>query len=330
MLKNLHLVYGGEPLLTKEAIQSLKDKIKKADYNDYVVVKIIDHKSWESLLSQLATCDMFAEKRLFEVHLTTSNIYRKLSKEILQLAKAIPINTMLCFVTDKLTTKEFDIDWIKYINQYGQLHPCKPIPHNKWHQFVLTRFKDLGYMPNNDVLDYFANFYEGNISELANSLNILQTQIPKGQLNTEMALGVLFDDPIYEVFDLVDAILLQDQARILRLIKGLRALQIEPSIVLWAILREIRLFIRLKIAQNNQANTGTIASKLGIWSNKKPLYLQLIQAFSIKQLEQLIHQAVAIDNTIKGIKSKNVWDDLLNLALQCAGNFQVKMEGITI
>jgi DNA polymerase-3 subunit delta len=130
-------------------------------------------------------------------------------------------------------------------------------------------------------------------------------------------LEVISDSAKFSVFDLTQYALAGDAARVARIIQGLQQEGAEPTLVLWSLTRELRLLCEYsgKIARGEMMQDVLRRE----WANRKPLLQQALRRQKEADFLRLLHQASQIDFKIKGIEEGNVWNALMDLALEIAG-----------
>ena len=127
------------------------------------------------------------------------------------------------------------------------------------------------------------------------------------------------DSARYDIFELVDTALLGDAPRTTRVIEGLRAEGVEPILVLWALLREVRSLSQMAGDVEQGSSTEAVLGQYRVWDKRKAAVRAGLQRHPLKRWLLLLRRAGRIDRMIKGIEPGNPWDELLQLALLMAG-----------
>lgn len=125
------------------------------------------------------------------------------------------------------------------------------------------------------------------------------------ELEQALVAGVDFN-----VFDLSDALISANAQKTLQILHHLKHTDIAPSIVLWAVAKDVRLILQIQAGKN--------PSELGIWQNKVHMYTNIAQRTQGVS-EGFLHQIYAIDKAIKGVSSKEVWGEIERLCLAVCG-----------
>jgi DNA polymerase-3 subunit delta len=109
------------------------------------------------------------------------------------------------------------------------------------------------------------------------------------------------------VFQLSEAALHGDAERALRILAGLRAEGVEPTLTLWALNREIRALWQRLLPQSG-------------WQRPSPaLEAAARRITKPSAVRSLIAEALLVDRTIKGRRRGDPWDALERLVARLAG-----------
>lgn len=126
----------------------------------------------------------------------------------------------------------------------------------------------------------------------------------------------LVDGADFTVFHLSDNMLMGNAQKSLAILEYLKRTDTAPSIVLWAVAKDIRLILQIQ--------AGKPSSELGIWQSKAHVYEQAARRLH-GQNNAWLSAVYAIDKTIKGVSDKNAWQLLMDLILSVCG---VKINGV--
>ena len=126
-------------------------------------------------------------------------------------------------------------------------------------------------------------------------------------------------NPRFDVFRLTDALLAGQAKRALRILDGLRAEGAAPTLVLWAISRDLGLLSKLKFAARNGAVAAPVLKRHGVWPRRQPLVKSALERIETGRLTELITLAAETDRVIKGVQPGNAWQQLTSLVLAVLG-----------
>ncbi len=106
--------------------------------------------------------------------------------------------------------------------------------------WLRTRAKRLKLDIENDALEIIAERTEGNLLAADQELRKLRMIARADRVSTEEVLGSVADSARFDVFQLGECALAGDSPRALRMLEGLRAEGVEPTLVLWSLSKTMR------------------------------------------------------------------------------------------
>jgi DNA polymerase-3 subunit delta len=118
------------------------------------------------------------------------------------------------------------------------------------------------------------------------------------------------DHRVLSVFELSQAILQSDTARILTIIENLKDNHVEPSLILWSITKELRFLIKINLEyqRNPKITDESLLKKYNIWQTNLTKYKNLLKKNSLQKLQKLIAFCYKIDLNIKGAENGDVFE----------------------
>jgi DNA polymerase-3 subunit delta len=120
-----------------------------------------------------------------------------------------------------------------------------------------------------------------------------------------------------------------DAAAVSRILRGLQGEGEEPTLVLWALAREVRSLAVMAAEIRRGAPPEQALAKQGVWENRKALVRDALKRHSLQGLHRLLRQAARTDRVIKGAQQGRGWDELLQLALGLTGAAAIR-EHLTV
>jgi DNA polymerase-3 subunit delta len=314
---NRYLIHGGELFLTQEAVRSIERNCAVNGYTKHEVFEIERSFDWSTLTAAMQERDMFAAYKLVEIRLQVT-----LAKDQqMAFEKVLDLQTqeiVILVVAKKLTTDSFKQAWIQKIQQTGEIIEAKNITTYQWPQWLNTKLTKLKIKTTPEAFHLLLTNYEGNLIELHQVLDKLIIDYPQQVIDLNICQQYVHHSNILSVFDLSEAIIAGDYQRILRTLTSLTQNNAEPSIVLWAVVKELRLLLNLahEFKHNAQVGDDFIVKKYHMWQNKIIKYKQILQKTSLIELKKLISLAYKIDLVIKGVESGNVFELISTLCFK--------------
>jgi DNA polymerase-3 subunit delta len=119
------------------------------------------------------------------------------------------------------------------------------------------------------------------------------------------------------VFQLAEAASAGEAVRALRILLGLRSEGVEPTLILWALVRELRGL--WQASERNRLRSAQRGSGWNLAATPSPAALARLRSLP---LEHLLSRASLVDRIIKGLAPGDPWSALTGLAATLAGALQ--------
>jgi DNA polymerase-3 subunit delta len=318
-LQPLYLLSGDEPLQLMEASDAIRRRAREQGFGERQVMHVEAGFDWGSLLAASDSLSLFAEQRLIELRLPSGKPGKEGGKVLSEYAANPPPDTVLLITSGKLDRSAQNSKWFKSLDKAGVTLAVWPIEPQALPGWVMQRMRERGMQPTREAAQLLAERVEGNM--LAAAQEVEKLLLLYGEANVDAAQieeGVA-DSARYDIFELVDTALLGDVPRTTRVVQGLRAEGVEPVLLLWALLREIRALAQMAAELEQGSAIEPVLERFRVWNKRKGPVRAGLQRHTLKRWQLLLRRAGRIDRMIKGIEPGNPWDELLQLALLMAG-----------
>ncbi|MBS0613414.1 MAG: DNA polymerase III subunit delta, partial [Proteobacteria bacterium] len=154
---------------------------------------------------------------------------------------------------------------------------------------------------------------EGNLLAAAQEIDKLAL-LGGGRVDLEQARAAVGYSARYDVYDLADAASRGQAARALAVLAGLKAEGTEPTLILWALSRELRGLWQARERERLRSRGGGSGWNLA----SPPNQVSMGRAPSLP-LAQLLREAGHVDRIVKGQARGDVWTALTALTAGLAG-----------
>src|SRR5580698_4205494 len=235
----MYLVSGDEPLLVGEAADAIRAAARAAGYADRTVFFIDRSFAWDELRHASQALSLFAERRLFELRMPSGKP-DKGAAQLAELAERPPPDVVCLIVTDKLDKKAGDAPWVRAVEKHGVWVPVWPVETAALPGWLRARAQKLHVDIEPAAAQLIVDRVEGNLLAAKQELEKLRMLEPNAPISVELALRSVGDSARYDVFQLSQAAAAGDAARALHILLGLKSEGVEPSLILWALVRELR------------------------------------------------------------------------------------------
>ena len=318
-LRPAYLVAGDEPLLVSEAAAQIRARARRDGFEqrDYFVAE--RGFDWQALTEGADNLSLFASRKIIELNLPTPRPGAVGGRVLQDLAKRPDPDRLLLIATRKLDSSASRSAWVKAIDNGGAVVQVWPVERPQLPAWIRRRAQSRGLALSSATAEWMADRVEGNLLAADQEVRKLVLLLGRGSADHAAVRDAVASNPRFDVFRLADALLAGQAKRALRILDGLRAEGAAPTLVLWAISRDLGLLSKLKFAARNGAVAPPVLRRHGVWPRRQPLVKGALERFESARLAELIAKAAETDRVIKGVRPGNAWQQLTALVLAVLG-----------
>jgi len=321
----LYIFSGDEPLLMMEAMDQLRAMAKKQSYTEREVLLQERGFDWSALLSAGQTMSLFGDKRWLELRIPTGKPGRDGADALKQFAAQIKSQTLdtpdtvVCIILPRLDGKTKTSAWFSALDEAGMAIQIDSLDRSQLPQWITGRLKNQNQEVEPGVegmraLEFMANQVEGNLIAAHQEIQKLGLLYPNGKLTEEQIRTAILKVARYNVFELTEAMLAGDLARLNRMLDGLKG-EGEPLVlILWSVTEELRLLSKLKAASDAGESVQQLMRANRVWGNKERLYPNALRRIQPLKLRRAMQVAAGLDRQVKGLYAAGLpadpWDGL--------------------
>jgi DNA polymerase-3 subunit delta len=319
-LAGIYLVSGDEPLLVGEVADAIRAAARAAGYADRTVFSIDRSFSWDEFAHASKSLSLFAERRLFELRMPSGKP-DKGAQQLAEFAEQRPPDVVCLVVTGKLDKRASDAPWVRAVEKHGVWVPIWPVETAALPAWLRARAKQLHLEMEPAAAQLIVDRVEGNLLAAKQELEKLSLLANGGPISSALVMRSVGDSARYDVFQLAEAASAGEAARALRVLLGLKSEGVEPTLILWALVRELR---GLWQARERDRLRSTIrGSGWNLAATPSPRALSRAKKLP---LAQLLMQASLTDRIIKGLAPGDAWSAVTALTASLAGALQATVE----
>ena len=315
-LAAVYLVSGDEPLLVGEAADAIRAAARAQGYADRTVFFIDRSFSWDELRQASQSLSLFAERRLFELRMPTGKP-DKGAQQLAELAARPPPDVVWLIITDKLDRKASEASWVRAVEKHGIWVAVRTVETEALPGWLRARAKQLNVEMEPAAAQLIVDRVEGNLLAANQELEKLRLLSNGDAISAELVLRSVGDSARYDVFQLAQAAAAGDAARALRMLLGLKSEGVEPTLILWALVRELRGLWQAR--ERDRLRSASRGSGWNLAATPSPRALSRLKTLP---LARLLMQASQTDRIIKGLATGDAWSALTELAGGLAGALQ--------
>lgn len=303
------LLSGDDTFLLQEACKTIYSYAQKLEFNSRELFHVEPGFNWEDFLSVATNYSLFNDNTILELRLN-SKINETGSQALLRYLAAPSADKILIIITSKLDAAIQKTNWFKALDAAGLVVQIWPLDAKQLPNWIQQHLAELELKTDAAGIRLLVDHSAGNLLAAAQEIEKLRLIYGPKFLTADEIIAVITDNSKYNVFNLVDNMLLPNKAHILKILSNLKNENTEPTLVLWAIVRELRTLIELARAITTGKSVDTVLQEQHIWSNRKATVKKVLTTHTQEQLQQLLLKVTQLDLIIKGVSSGNFWIEL--------------------
>lgn len=315
-LKPLYVVYGDALLLVNEAADSIRAAARLAGFTERDTLIAEQHFKWNELKNCAQSMSLFAERRVVDLRIPTGKPGTEGGLALQDYVSDMNDDVLTLITLPKLDWTAQKTQWFSALDRHGVMICADDIPRNQLPDWLADRLRRQSQSTDTATLDFLADRCEGNLLAAFQEIQKLGLLFPAGVLSFEQVKEAVMDVARYDIFKLSEAMLSGDGARYAHILDGLRAEGTATVLILWAISEEIRTLGKLLQAMQHGVNLRDAMRDVRVRRDKQNLIESAARRLKFPHIERAIHHAAKLDKTIKGLRTGDVWDELLQLGLR--------------
>ena len=309
-LAPVYLIGGEEPLFVRESEDAVRAAARAAGCNERVVLEVEAGFDWNRLSDAAANLSLFGDRRLIELRLPTGKPGTAGAKAISNYCAAPGADAVLLITTGSLDASQRKSAWASAVERAGVFVYGWPLPLAQLPQWIEARLRRAGLTAPREAVALLAERSEGNLLAAVQEIDKLRLLFGEGTLTLEQVRAAVADSARYTIYDLAEAALAGQLGRSVRVLRGLREEGVEPTLVLWALTRDLRVVTGIA----ERIPPHELFSRERIYGKAQQAALQrAAQLAPVRAWRQLLLQAERVDRVLKGVAAGRPWDELLQL-----------------
>ncbi|UAA39942.1 DNA polymerase III subunit delta [Paraneptunicella aestuarii] len=309
------MVFGDEPQQKLDAIEQVRAQAKQQGFDERQSLVADTQFEWYSLIEASQNMSLFSSRQYIELEIPTGKPGTEGSKTLLDLAAQDNPDVMVLIHGAKIGKEVTNSKWFKQLDQQGIYIPCYPLEGDRLRSWIMDEMRQLSLQTNPAVVNFFIDYFEGNLLAAKQELQKLALLYPDGNIDIKQIEKILVEQSRFNVFQLADVLLAGDASKAVKLLNRLESEGIEPNIVLWALVREWQTLSTLQFAQSQRQPLDKLWAQLRIWQNRKSLYMNALNRLGKPQLDELQHKLQQLDMGLKQSQITRPYVELCHLCL---------------
>ncbi|WP_318475995.1 DNA polymerase III subunit delta [Photobacterium leiognathi] len=318
-LRQAYLLFGNEPLLKQECGDSIKQLAQQQGFLERHHFTIDNQLDWNLVLDCCQAMSLFSAQQIIELDVPDTGLNANQAKALLEVIEHLNPDILLVLTGPYLNKKQEATKWFKALDTIGLYVPCNTPDAKQMPRFIQARCRLLGLKPDHESVQMLAQWHEGNLLALAQSLHKLVLLYPDGELNIVRLQEALSRHYHYTPFQLVDAVLAGQAKRSQRVLRQLQGEGVEATILLRSLQRELTQLYKMQEMGKKGTPLNIIFEQFRVWQNRREMYIGALHRLPLTRLVGIIRQLTQLELQVKTDYDTNPWPALSTLCAEICG-----------
>lgn len=324
-LQAFYWIAGDETLLVQEALAQLRARCRAQGFTEWDLFFVDRSFSWQSMLQSGNSMSLFADRKIIELRQTSAKLEEAGRDALTQYLASPNPDNILILVTPKQEMATLNTKWFKALESAGVFVQVWPVDARGLPRWITARMARRGLSADHDAIALLCDRVEGNLlaaDQEIEKLSVLTGAAPgrKMHVDRRQIMSLVADSSRYNVFALLDAALLGDARRCLKVLSGLQAEGSELLALLAMVSRELRTLIAVKRRIADGQPQGAAMLNEGVRKAHEGPVAHALERLRLPALEALLQQARQVDMAVKGMSPADAWTELTDLLLALSGS----------
>lgn len=322
--KPVWLVFGDEPWQKNNSLATIRAHAKQQGFSEVIRFSSDNSFDWQQLMDEYQSLSLFASQRIIEVELTTVKVGDAGNKALLALAERlaqdinsgyIPQDVIFIFHGAKLDAASANRKWFKNLTQLGCYLPLYDIELKAMPQWLNNQARQLHLNISPELNALLIELFEGNLLALAQELEKLVLLFGSQHISIEQAEQIIINQAKFNPFQVIDALLLGDCAKCIKMLDQLQQEGMAPAQLIWVFHKEIGQLYTMLNQLSQGERIATIYKQYRIWDKRKPLYQHALTHIKLDNVKRAMIRIADIDLLSKTSSEFNVFILLADLCV---------------
>ena len=315
----VYVVSGDETLLVQECADLIRQHAREQGCTEREVVDAgVSRFDWQEIMQHATSMSLFAERKLVEIRLPSGKPGADGSKALCAYLELAGGDDVLMLVAGKIDKQSTNSKWYKALDKVGATVQVWPVGAKDLPRWLQQRVANAGMQIDREAVQLLADRVEGNLLAAVQEVEKLKLLAQNNHITAENVTQSVLDNARYNLFEMTDAALNGNPGNSLKMLHGLRGEGSEPTVILWALAREIRTLYEVQVECDRGQNPQQALTAKRVWNNRMGLMQSALSRHTLESLGALLAMASKTDGSIKGFADGNPWDNLEDLMLALA------------
>lgn len=318
-VRALYVIHGDEPLLALEAADAVRAASRASGHTEREVLLHERGFDWSQLAMSAAGMSLFGEKKLIELRIPSGKPGADGAAAIEAHCRSLPPDTTTLVTLPRLDRQGQGSAWFGALSESGAVVNVYPVERAKLAQWIAARLARQKQRAGTEAIEFLVECVEGNLLAAHQEIRKLGLLHPEGELTLDQVRDAVLDVARFNVYQLTEAMLGGDIARLARVLDGLAGEGEPPLRVLWVMTEDVRAVHKLRAGRAAGRRDQDTFRGERIWGDaRQRVVAQAATRMRDADLADALRHAAHIDRVAKGVADGDTWDELLQLGMRFA------------
>ncbi|MBY5990526.1 DNA polymerase III subunit delta [Ferrimonas balearica] len=318
-LPQILMVFGDDVLIREECRDALRQACFAQGAQERLSLVQESPFKWDELRQECQALSLFASVRVIELELPSLKPGTEGAATLTELAAELSQQRDLWLLLHgpKAGREQTNTKWFKSLEKQGLYVQALTPEGPHYQRWVAERARrhQLALAP--DAQHYLASLFEGNLLAADQAMAQLALIADGQRLSQEALERLLEDQSRYSVFQLSDELLAGRLDPALKILAQLRQEGTAPTLVAWAINRELALLAQLAFGVNRGEALPALMKQAKIWEKRQRFYQGCFNRMGPVRIATALAAAGQVEAQLKG-EAQDEASQWLALADLCA------------
>ena len=318
-LAPLYVIHGDEPLTALEAADAVRAAARRAGCDDRETFVVEQHFRWDGFIAANANLGLFGSRKLVDLRIPSGKPGVEGAAVLARYAENPNPDNITLITLPRLDRATQSSAWFSALAGAGVTVVVPAIERAALPAWIASRLARNGQRGSRQTLAFLAERCEGNLLAARQEIDKLALLLPEGPLDQDAVLDAVADVARYDVFELSEAWLAGDAARMLRIVSMLREAAEPVTLVIWQLSEDLHALATVHESMRQGMALASALRGVRVWGKRQSALERAARRVAPATTQRLLHALAGLDALAKGIGSGDPWDAVAAAALTLCG-----------
>lgn len=324
-IEQRYLVCGKELYLVERCSDVIRERAKGQGFEECVFLNANRDFNWNSLYEHTSSLSLFSPKKFIQLRLPESGrVGTQGSAALTSCLDYDDDSIVLLLIAGYLDTQVKRANWYRAWEKKAIVVNNPELKKKQFSDWISRSLHRRNIRHEPMVVDRLAYYFEGNMLAAANELRKIVLGYEGDLLTVNEIDRIIIDQARFNIFTLIDACLVGNIDRAVRLLRILRTEGTEPIIVQWALAREARNIYKVAFALSKGLPLKGVFQQMRIWQSRQRMLTAAARRIGLEGSMNSLRQIAKADRILKGREDSqiggSIWNEYERIVLTLCGS----------